>query len=73
MLDFILFIMFLSIFFILMFFINIDFGLPDLFLWAILWNKIWQFIIVWIGVFIFGKKIIDQSEINEKNNLSDKK
>ncbi|MDD2907161.1 MAG: hypothetical protein PHH98_00835 [Candidatus Gracilibacteria bacterium] len=47
------------VFIILMILSNIELNFDNLFLGMILSNKIWFLIVVGIGIFIYGKKIID--------------
>jgi hypothetical protein len=59
--DFILFLVFIITYFIVMF-LDIDFTDSDFFLVNMISNKIFQLIIVWFCIFIFGKKLIDEME-----------
>jgi hypothetical protein len=39
----------------------------DFFLSSIIWNSIWQSIILWIVIFLFGKKYVDELERSSIN------
>lgn len=49
----------LSIFFIIIILGNIELNFDNFFLKTIISNNIWQFIILWIWIFIYWKKLID--------------
>lgn len=67
-----LFFALISVFIIFMFLGNVKIDFGNLFLGNIFSNSIWIFIIFWISIFIYGKKIIDNFE-KENNTLIIKK
>ncbi len=57
-----LFFCFLVLYITFLFLGDFEINFSSFFLWNILRNKIWIFIILWIGIFLSGKEVIDKSD-----------
>lgn len=48
---------------------NVEIDFSGFFLWNILANKIWIFILLWIGIFLSWKNIIDSSDTERRKKI----